>query len=85
VFALDESPYGVRAMAGTIAEWVSYPGKRERRFCTRGGSWADNELDCRLSSRRFCDASLRSSRVGMRLVRAVDGRDLTSIRPTTEA
>lgn len=67
VFELDESPHGVRAMAGTIAEWVRH-ATGSGHF-TRGGAWCDSELDCRLSSRRFCDPRLKSTRVGVRLVR----------------
>jgi eukaryotic-like serine/threonine-protein kinase len=78
VFDLDESPYGVRAMAGTIAEWVKDATLDGGSF-TRGGAWSDSELDCRLSTRRYSAPTARSTRVGMRLVREVALR-----RPATE-
>jgi serine/threonine-protein kinase len=75
VFPSDESPYGVRDMAGGIADWVvpSGPEQRDengvRQVVTRGGAWCDWPADCRLSARRPSLAIERSARIGFRLVR----------------
>ena len=76
-FAIDESPWGVRDLAGGIAEWV-VPGDgppnppadaAQRPMVSRGGAWSDWPYDCVLTARRTYFAVERSSRVGFRLVR----------------
>jgi serine/threonine-protein kinase len=77
-FAIDESPYGVRDLAGGVADWVvpSGPapvveeGAGDRLMVSRGGAWSDWAPDCRLSARRPYLAVERSSRVGFRLARS---------------
>jgi serine/threonine-protein kinase len=73
-FATDISPYGVRDMAGGIAEWVVpasevYDSTGGRLMVTRGGAWCDWQADCLLASRRPAWASERAARVGFRLAR----------------
>lgn len=71
VFTLDESPYGVFALAGTIAEWVIPTGANSdaERFASRGGAWCDWDIDCRPSAQRTYFARERSARLGFRLAR----------------
>jgi eukaryotic-like serine/threonine-protein kinase len=77
-FAADESPYGVRDMAGGMADWVSadehvvtFQTGEHRVAFSRGGAWCDWEEDCRLTSRREYLADEVTSRVGFRLVRSL--------------
>jgi len=78
VFEADESPYGVRDMAGGMADWVSpddtvvtFQSRDHRLAISRGGAWCDWEEDCRLTSRREYLADEVTSRVGFRLVRSL--------------
>lgn len=69
-FPADMSPYGVRDMAGGIAEWVAPAGRQTAGVdVARGGAWCDWQADCHLSARRPYPAGSRSSRVGFRLAR----------------
>tara|TARA_R110002073_G_scaffold323204_2_gene500370 strand:- start:21430 stop:24168 length:2739 start_codon:yes stop_codon:yes gene_type:complete len=84
-FESDISPYGVRDLAGTIAEWVlpdeGYLGtENEKRYFSRGGAWCDWEIDCGLGRRRIYFARERSARVGFRLLREVS--NAVTSRPT---
>jgi serine/threonine-protein kinase len=73
-FADDVSPYGVRDLAGGLADWV-LPDRREeqgsemRQVPSRGGAWCDWAADCGLTARRTYWAIERSARVGFRLAR----------------
>jgi eukaryotic-like serine/threonine-protein kinase len=84
-FSHDVSPYGVRDMAGGIAEWVITPpdvvtsDALHTQVATRGGAWCDWRVDCYLGARRVYFIEERSARVGFRLVRAV--RTSGTIRP----
>jgi serine/threonine-protein kinase len=80
-FPIDESPYGVRDLAGGIADWatpstgpsvVEDGGVTQRQLVSRGGAWSDFDFDCGLDVRRPYFAVERSSRVGFRLVRGAD-------------
>lgn len=71
-FPTDISPYGVRDMAGGIAEWVlpsTHPQGLIHQIASRGGAWCDWRVDCHLSARRAYFLEERSARVGFRLVR----------------
>ncbi|MCC6645428.1 MAG: SUMF1/EgtB/PvdO family nonheme iron enzyme [Polyangiaceae bacterium] len=63
-FSADVSPFGVRDLAGGIAEWCEGPTP-----VSRGGAWCDWSYDCHLASRREYAAGERSERVGFRLAR----------------
>ena len=65
-FAADVSPYGVRDMAGGIAEWCEGADQ-----ASRGGAWCDWSHDCHLAARRGYSEGERSARVGFRLARDV--------------
>lgn len=81
----DVSPYGVRDMAGGIADWVlpfgasTMQGPESMRpdrvtwAASRGGAWCDWESDCSIRSRRRYLVHERSPRVGFRLARTVEG------------
>jgi serine/threonine-protein kinase len=76
-FPNDESPYGVRDMAGGVAEWVAPVDDKPHRASTlvsRGGAWNDWPMDCHAGARRTYLPGERSARVGFRLVRDVTRR-----------
>lgn len=71
-FALDVSPYGVRDMAGGIADWCTqkpFDVKSADVLASRGGAWCDSAADCAVNVRRPVQAEERSVRLGFRLVR----------------
>jgi eukaryotic-like serine/threonine-protein kinase len=73
-FEWDVSPYGVRDLAGGVADWCIPDPRRTaprepREVVSRGGAWCDWAIDCRLASRRRYLASEHSARVGVRLAR----------------
>ena len=73
-YAADVSPYGVRDLAGGVADWCIPDPRRTaprepREVVSRGGAWCDWAIDCRLASRRRYLATEHSARVGVRLAR----------------
>jgi serine/threonine-protein kinase len=72
-FEDDVSPFGVRDLAGGIADWVTIPPrairKGVREIVSRGGAWCDWQRDCLLTAHRPYVVGQRSARVGFRLVR----------------
>ncbi len=73
-FPWDVSPYGVRDLAGGVADWCIPDPRRTaprepREVVSRGGAWCDWPIDCRLASRRRYLATEHSARVGVRLAR----------------
>jgi serine/threonine-protein kinase len=73
LFESDVSPFGVRDLAGGVADWV-IPAphtirKGIREVVSRGGAWCDWRRDCRLTAERPYLLGQRSARVGFRLVR----------------
>jgi serine/threonine-protein kinase len=73
-FEWDVSAYGVRDLAGGVADWCIPDPRRTaprepREVVSRGGSWCDWAIDCRLTSRRRSLATEHSLRVGVRLAR----------------
>jgi eukaryotic-like serine/threonine-protein kinase len=73
-FEADTSPYGVRDLAGCVAEWVTpiEHGKASysrAQVVSRGGAWCDSHIDCTLIGNRPYRTSQSSARVGFRLVR----------------
>ncbi len=52
LFPLDESPYGMRDLAGGVAEWTSTPcGSRGEYRVTKGGDWNATAPSARGASR----------------------------------
>jgi serine/threonine-protein kinase len=72
-FAGDVSPFGVRDLAGGVADWVTPAAgparKGSREIVSRGGAWCDWWTDCLLTAHRSYLVGERSARVGFRLVR----------------
>jgi serine/threonine-protein kinase len=72
-FAADVSPFGVRDLAGGVADWVTPAAgparKGVREMVSRGGAWCDWWTDCLLTAHRSYLVGERSARVGFRLVR----------------
>lgn len=78
VFRADESPYGVRDMAGGVREWVadlsdpSQPLHPDAQTCTvRGGAWNQDAKGCRLASRIRIIRQARNNSIGFRLARSL--------------
>lgn len=66
-FPDDESPFGMRSVAGGAREWtatVAEPG----RYLLRGGSWRAWPDQCRIGARATAAADLTHRAIGMRLV-----------------
>src|SRR5262249_20343191 len=77
-FATDLSPFGVRDMAGGVADWVTRvrPGWGSEapgalRVVSRGRARGDSAIDCAPSAARPSFATEKSGRVGFRLARSV--------------
>ncbi len=79
-FETDLSPYGVRDLAGGVADWtlpddvdhvsqLTGAGDAPRYLYSRGGAWCDWATDCRVTTRRAYLPTERAERVGFRLVR----------------
>ncbi len=72
-FETDVSPFGLRDLAGGVADWVLVGGDGQRRpgreLISRGGAWCDWSIDCALTARRPYLPTERTARVGFRLVR----------------
>ncbi len=65
----DASPYGVRDMAGGVAEWVE--SGEGALPALRGGSWMDWPEACHAGARRAASSDERTTFAGFRLVREV--------------
>ena len=72
-FAHDRSVYGVRDLAGGVAEWCLESAIRgdQRRRVARGGSWLSTQAACRLASRRIVDLGYVYPSIGFRLIRGM--------------
>jgi serine/threonine protein kinase/formylglycine-generating enzyme required for sulfatase activity len=70
--ATDESPYGVRDLAGTVREWTGSrfsEGANLRTLC--GGSWRDGHLFCRATWHTGAPPTAVSPSYGFRLARSL--------------
>jgi hypothetical protein len=81
----DTSVYGVRDLAGGVAEWTSTPfapGHQPALQVVRGGGYDDGADSCRCAARIPCSTEARPG-VGFRLVRplAPGGGDRISAAP----
>lgn len=67
-FEADVSPFGIRDMAGSIAEWTSsfYDAERRAR-CVKGGAWSTRAHRCRASFRASMLEHHVSGDLGFRL------------------
>ncbi len=80
-FPVDQSPYGVRDMAGGVCEWVadmadpSQPVFPDSYTCPmRGGGWNQDAKRSRLASRARLRRDARHVSIGFRLAKDVDPR-----------
>jgi len=80
-YETDKSPYGVRDLAGGVADWIIpddvahvselLAGAPPRHIYSRGGAWCDWASDCRVTTRRTYLPGECAERVGFRLVRGL--------------
>lgn len=70
-FTADESPYGIRGMAGNVRDWIGGDLVQNVYRVVRGGCWNRNEQHCRITNRLFDDPSDRYDRTGFRMVYAL--------------
>jgi formylglycine-generating enzyme required for sulfatase activity len=69
LFADDESPFGVRDLTGSMAEWTGDWKEVGGRFWAKGHSWgSQTPEDDRIASRHALEPSTASPVVGFRLV-----------------
>jgi eukaryotic-like serine/threonine-protein kinase len=78
VFRDDESPWGVRDLAGGVREWVAdfpdaqRPVHPDAQVCSiRGGSWNQDAKVCRAASRGRVLRISRGTSIGFRLARTL--------------
>ncbi len=69
-FSVDESPYGVRGMAGNVRDWCS-DDYRDGLRVFRGGSWDSSAAFTRVACRNGSSPGLRAPILGFRLARSV--------------
>ncbi|MBN1770244.1 MAG: SUMF1/EgtB/PvdO family nonheme iron enzyme [Deltaproteobacteria bacterium] len=70
-FPLDESPYGVRDMAGTIRNWCdSRLLPDERHLVVKGGSWSLPAEGCRAAGRHGHLPGVVFTSIGFRIARS---------------
>jgi len=66
----DSSPYGVRDMAGSMAEWCSgYYNEEAGQIAVRGGSWKSDEIGCIVPNRSGVMGMKAYDFLGFRLVK----------------
>lgn len=73
-YQLDQSPFGVRDMAGLVVEWTATRDDQDSetpRYIQRGGGFASPASWCRAASRRSNVADRIVSLFGFRIVRDV--------------
>ena len=71
-YPIDESPYGVRDLAGTIMEWTASRFMDDDPLRTlAGGSWRDPALLCRATWETGASSASVSLSFGFRLVRTL--------------
>ena len=72
-FADDESPFGMRSVAGGVREWTSTPADILGRYLIRGGSWRSTPDQCRIDARATGRADLTHQAIGIRLAADIPG------------
>lgn len=71
-FPVDESPYGVRGLAGNVRDWCE-DGVADGRKIDRGGFWLGNAREARLADQHEHVPDHRAAEIGFRLARPVGG------------
>ncbi len=67
LFPADESPWGVRDLAGVVQNFTSTMPFENVTCFIKGGSWQDDSMDARAASRRWIATGARMPNVGIRL------------------
>lgn len=79
-FPIDESPYGIRSLAGCIREFTSQQRQKDRRFEVKGGSWFDPPRHADITSCNFFLPHTMYGNVGFRLVRSISPQSLAGFK-----
>jgi serine/threonine-protein kinase len=66
-FPEDESPFGVRNVAGGVSEWTGTPADEPGRAIVRGGSWRSRPDQCRIGARATMPGPSTHEGIGIRL------------------
>lgn len=66
-FADDESPFGMRSVAGGVREWTATVAEVPGRYLLRGGSWRAWPDQCRIGARATGRSELTHQAIGIRL------------------
>ena len=66
-FPEDESPFGVRNVAGGVSEWTGTAADEAGRAIVRGGSWRSRPDQCRNGARATMPATSTHEGIGIRL------------------
>lgn len=69
-FPIDESPYGVRGLAGNVRDWCLDADPVTGRRYNRGGFWIGGARECRAADRHIHEETHRTAELGFRLVRS---------------
>jgi serine/threonine-protein kinase len=67
-YPIDESPYGVRGLAGNACTWCERDGAERAWY--RGGAWAFHEISVRSACRFATDLGYRYFGLGVRVARS---------------
>jgi serine/threonine-protein kinase len=69
-FPIDESPYGVRGLAGNVRDWCLDADPVTGRRFNRGGFWIGGARECRAADRHIHEETHRTAELGFRLARS---------------
>ena len=69
-FPVDESPYGVRGLAGNVRDWCADEVADGRKI-DRGGFWLGNAREARLADEHEHVPEHRAAEIGFRVVRSL--------------
>ena len=75
-FPIDESPYGVRDLAGGVSDWCGDDVGAERDWAVcRGGGWHADQFGCALDESERIDRSTKSAGLGFRIALPIAPED----------
>ena len=67
-FPIDESPFGVRGMAGNMIDWTSTFDDENKHVIYKGGAWGTAPQNLRIARRGYSPPQARRNYLGFRLV-----------------
>ena len=67
-FPIDESPFGVRGMAGNMIDWTQSFDTENNHAIYKGGAWSTTAQNLRLARKGFSPPLARRNYLGFRLV-----------------